>query len=643
MPVKTKIIESMTLDHGMEIDTDEAWRKLTQRQFGGSAGRGFGELVQNGYDGYDPSVDWFERKLDIAATNISISIDDYGAGMSREKLRLLVTLGGTDKANDKSKIGQFGIGFCSMFNPDLGTNRIIVRTRCEGHAVELVFKVIEQGKIPEIETRILNEKLPFSTRITAEFDNSYSVKACLEYAQKCLKTFPCKVKINGHTFSSIWEEARQTGRRIFKSGQCMGFIEPGGWYGIQVSLLRRFEKIMDLSIESVMTGGHGMKYDLRDWARKETPYVEDMSITINCNDLNVPISRDGFYLDGAYSRMTGVINEQMLLLLGKILENQKDQRIVLANQYTLKNKIAAYVIKKIENKDTSDTDPVIKILAKEKIYSVNGKSRKYSLLDIALKRTPDLPVFYSPKQSNLRWLGGSFKHDFIVLPPWQSNGKTSAPDFYDSIFRRIFSDIVDLDDVEYDHDKMADLVKRNIINKESLSPNVQLSKIRELSEKERICVKKIDQVLSHESVKKAIAKNLNLQVSKITSAFFELEDSGGVIATGFLDANGNPLEDDYYTNLGNQDDSDHGEHAKPVLLGLQKDNQFIDSLINTKDKDMPYYMLMYLTHELAMCQKLLVPYSPYFHVVKARLAKDMRQALIDELLFKQANEMEMEK
>lgn len=638
------IIDTITFNHGMRIDKDEAWLKLTQRQFGGTPGRGFGELVQNGYDGYDASVDGSDRRLDIESTDSSIHITDYGVGMDREKLPLLVTLGGTDKANDRTKLGKFGIGFSSMFNPDLGTEKIVVLTMCEGHAVELVFNVIEPGKIPEIKTRLLPETLPFSTRITTEFDNSQSSDICLDYARKFLRTLPCNARINGHPYKSIWEEARQAGHKVFISGQCMGFIQPQGWYGSDVRLLRRFEKIMEISIGSLMTGGHSMKFDLRDWSRKETPYVKNISMTINCNNLNVPISRDGFYLDSAYHQMVKIINEQMMFELENQLKHSSDRQLVLANHFILRNKIARYLDLKIKGKEAVDIHPAVKALAKAKIYPINGRSKLFSLLDLMKMKTENLPLFYSPGQSNLRWLGGAFKHDFIVLPPWLSNRDmpATAPDFYNVIFKRVFPDVVNLDDVEYDHDKMASLVKQGIIEKESLSPNVQLTRIRKLNKKELSCIEKIDRVLSHDSVKKAIAKNLNLQVSRINAAFFELENSGGVIATGFLDKHGNPLEQDYYSNMVDPDGSDSDDHARPILLGIQKDNVFIDSLINTDDEDMPYYMLMYLIHELAMCQKLLVPYSPYFHVVKSRLAKDMRQAMVEQLLSKQETGKKME-
>ena len=41
------IVDSLEMRHGLDIDIDEGWRKLTSRQFGGDPGRAFGEFIQN--------------------------------------------------------------------------------------------------------------------------------------------------------------------------------------------------------------------------------------------------------------------------------------------------------------------------------------------------------------------------------------------------------------------------------------------------------------------------------------------------------------------------------------------------------------------------------------------------------------------
>ncbi len=131
----TAAFDVIEFPHGLDVDLDEGWPKLIARQFGGDPGRGFCELIQNAIDSYPAGMDWSDRLVHIASGPYRLAITDWGEGLSRERLRLLTTLGGTDKAGDASRIGQFGIGFFAIFNPALGTRRVTVTTRCEGHTV----------------------------------------------------------------------------------------------------------------------------------------------------------------------------------------------------------------------------------------------------------------------------------------------------------------------------------------------------------------------------------------------------------------------------------------------------------------------------------------------------------------------------
>lgn len=88
------IIKEITLSQGMEIDVSEAWRKLISSQFGGSPGRGFGELIQNFLDSYPASTPWEERRGEIRTTKNEIILVDFGEGMNRQRLKLMLTLGG---------------------------------------------------------------------------------------------------------------------------------------------------------------------------------------------------------------------------------------------------------------------------------------------------------------------------------------------------------------------------------------------------------------------------------------------------------------------------------------------------------------------------------------------------------------------
>ncbi len=621
---------------GIEIDLDEAWRKLISNQFTGSAGRGFGELVQNFLDSYPSSTPWDERQGKIKSGKGWISIIDFGEGMDRDRLALLVTLGGTDKNNNISKIGTFGIGFFSIFNPKLKTRKVRVITQCEGQVVEILFVVKEPGKRPQISTRILKKTISFSTEVKVEFDDPASVGQCLDHAESCLKYYPCRVTINGRPYVSIWQQAEKRGSRMFKEGHCDGFVETGGGLRNHVTLLCKYEYLMFLPLNSLITGGHSITYDLRDFKRNSMPFLDDVSTTINCNNLNVTISRDSFSMNLAYNTMVRTLADVMVKELGYHLEQNSTPEFILPNQYILINKLSDYVINP-ENNDSLDKKEelaVISRLAKAKVYRINGRREYYSLADLFELKSESLPLFYSPKQDNLRWLGGNFKHDFIVLPPYCNKGG-GAPDFYDLIFKSIFVDVVNLDTIRQQNDRLKELVEAGVVEKEALSPEVQFEGERDLDEKELKLLEELDLFFAHQGIREAITKNLHLPVKHIRTVFFDVKDQKAVIATGLFDDEGKALPDTVHCNLDIEDEEGQPLPQKDnqtLMLGLHRNHELIRSIIANKDPHRLYFSLPILAHELALCQKLLVPYSPCYHLVKEQLARDMRKALMEHLL-----------
>jgi hypothetical protein len=634
---ETKIIDCLELPHGLEIDLDEGWRKLISRQFGGDPGRAFGELIQNLLDSYPSNTPWEERRGEIETNKNSISITDYGEGMDRERLKLITTLGGTDKSNDPSKIGTFGVGFFSVFNPKLGTETVRVITRCEGHTVELVFYVEHPEKRPRISTQVLQSTPSFSTKIEVKFNNNNSVKKCLEHATVCLKYYPCRIFVNGQLLASVWEEARDSGAVMFAQDHCHGFITTRQWGDSIVRLLCKYQYLMYLSIPGLITGGHDMTHDLRDYHRKEVPFLPALDMTLNCNNLMVTISRDNFFLDSAYRAMIKVLARKVLLHLGQNLNDRTEKCLKIANQYILAKKIKAYLQRKSEGKIQtmeSEEDSVIRRLAETKVYRLSGRKQLYSLIDIQKMLSQDIPLFFSSEQTNIRWLKGVFKHDFIVLPPKILLGH-GAPDLYDTLFGEVFEEVVNLDTIMGENEKIIKLVERGIASKSALSPKCKFIKERKLTEEERKLLQKIDVILEDETVKHAIEKNIFIRFRKIQTVFFDLEEQGVVLATGLFEKEGKALEESAYSNFdleGDKGGMTVSKDDQTILLGLSRDHFFIRHLVDVEDTHKAYYALTFLTYELALCQKLLVPYSPFYHVTAQKLAADMRRALMQQLL-----------
>lgn len=631
-----KILENIHLAHGLAIDLDEGWKKLISSQFGGNPGRGFSELIQNLLDSYPPDVPWEKRRGEIETAANSISITDYGEGMALERIELLTTLGGTDKKDDPSKIGKFGLGFFAIFNPKLGTKEVKVTTCCEGQSVELVFIVNASEKKPNISARILNDKIPYSTRIKVKFNKGFSVKRCMEAAVKNLKYYPCRISVDGKLFSSVWNDAEQSDAYLFSKGHCSGFIKKTAW-GQRVNVLCRYEHIMGTGLSHLITGGQNVKDDLRDYHLREVPYVKGFAAVINCNNLDVTIGRDSFYMNRAYETMIEVLSHGLMRQLNQILVERANVSLILANQYIMRNKIKHYLkLKEDQNHDRIEDleRTVVRELAEAKVYRISGRKGFFSLEDLKDMLSSDTPLFFSPLQTGLRWLAGTFIHDFIVLPSI-CNLHGGAPGFYDAIFGAVFDDVVNLDTVKEDTERIKKLVDRGIVDESALHPNCEIIGEREFTSAEQNILNEIDRMLENEEVRHAIVKHLHINVKKIQTVFFTVAEEGATIATGLFDQNGNALQDTVYNNFGSHnpgegipDPKDYNE----ILLGLNREHPLIQHVMDSDDSFKAYYMLTYLAHQLALCQRLLVPYSPFYHLVKERLASDMRKALMNQLL-----------
>lgn len=628
---ETAVVEEIRLETGIDIDISEAWNKLRSSQFGGNPGRGFSELIQNALDSYPNHLPWEKKRVDIETGATEITIIDFGEGLDRKRLRLLTTLGGTDKELDPDKIGKFGIGFVAIFNPKLDTKRVQVLTCCEGEYVELLFTVADSAKRPVIEAKVHDSPFHFSTRIIVQFGSDDASEQCLDDAKRRLEYYPCNITIDKNPFSSIWQRARENKAIFFSEGSCYGFLDQNHW-NKWITVLCKYEYLLRIPLPNLLTGGPNNQNDLRDYYCKEVPYLPQFSISLNCNDLAVTISRDSFRLDHNYTKMIRVLADVLMLELCKEIDEEINEETILANQYILRNQIAAFL--KQPSRVEGKNDFVLKKLAEAKVYRMNGKNTLYSLRDLFSELTEGLPLYFSPDRKNLRWVGGSFKHDFIVLPT-KCSANNGAPQFYDDLFLTVFEDIVNLDTIQENQEKIKDLVNRNIVSKESLTPQTRILGTRSISPVEKDFIERINRIIKHPDVALAIKRNIHISYDHAECVYFDSDGKNAYIATGLFAANGQALNKMVLANMSRkrQDQESAGfKKLDTVYIGVLRRHQIIDFLINCDDDHKEYYAITYLSHELALCQRHLVPYSDFYHVVKDRLAEDVRKAVMSELL-----------
>jgi hypothetical protein len=634
METDERILAEKILENGFEIDIDEGWNKLTTSQFGGSPGRAFSELIQNAIDSYPSGTPWNERKGEIDTTYDSISITDWGEGMDTKRLSLLTTAGGTDKFGDDNKIGQFGLGFISIFNPKLETELVVVNTKCDGHTVELVFSIMDPVKRPEIKLRILEKTTDYSTKISIRFKNHNSVNQCIDYARKSLTYYPCNMKINGQLFKSIWQKKENGYFMEFEEKACMGLIRKSKTW-LNFNLLCKYELVTNTSLAGFITGCRNMKYNLEDYSNNSTPYISDVEVLFNVDNLRLTISRDNYYLNWVYVEAKNLLNRKLRYFLYLELLNKMNLMVVIANQYIFRYEIKDYIDNREDDEKYSrEENKLIKLLAETPAYRINGRPGLYSLVKMRKMLRQGLPFYYSPERTNLRWLGGTYKHDFVTIPD-ECRIVSGAPRLFDSIFEAVYQDIVNLDSIMGNPKKIHDLVERGLVNKSALSPVCKILGSREISDKESKLLEDLYQILQQEEIAEMIGKNLQISINSIKPIFFSIKDEGAYLSTGLFDMKGKPISEEFLSNMICPADDKNPQKMNnrvDILLGLNLDHPFIYYLTECKNPQRGYYALTFLSHELALCQKMLVPYSPFYHLVKEKLAQDMRKVLMNNLL-----------
>lgn len=635
MEHKTEIENNsnFVIPEGLRIDLEEGWKKIISRQFGGNPGKGFGELIQNFLDSYDSGIPWSNRHGIITFGDNWVSLKDFGSGLNLDKIKLVTSMGGTDKSSDALKIGKFGIGFFSIFNPKLGTRKVEITTKCEGEAIRLEYIIVKDGERPVLNSEVLDYPIDFSTEVKVYFDRSGSVKQCIDYGRDCLRYYPCDIKINGTSYQSVWDDAAYSNAFFFNKDYCNGFFRTGNSFK-STTILCKYEYISEFPLRYFITGGYNVQHNLNDFQATETPFLLGMNMVLNCNQLSVTISRDSFYLDYNYKNMISDLNESLLEFMDHQFRDLSDE-IKLANLFILRKRIKSYWENRTgKPKNLSSPESVFEKLLNARLFSINGKKRNFSLLELQELKSDGIPFFFSEDHAHLRWLGGAFKHDYIVIPDPCLVDK-GAPDFYNSLFNSLFDDVIHLDTINEDRAKINSMIERGIIRKESLEPGCNFIETRVLSRKENHLLEKFEILLNRIEILETIERNINIPIKYIHPSFFILKNGGIHISTGMFDQHQKPINDDFISNfvaLKEEISADDRLSMKnTVLLGLCLNHPFVRKLIESEDPQKEYFALTYIAHELTSCQKLLSPHSSFFQLVKSRLSSELQKHMLTEL------------
>ena len=621
------VLDTILKPKGFEFDLNEAFRKLATSQFGGNPGRGFCELIQNGFDSYPSTVPREQRRIEISRSENMLGIRDFGEGMSVERINLLATLGGTDKQGSEDKIGKFGIGFFAIFNPNLKTAKVTVRTRCGSRIVLLQFIVDDSDP-----TRVPALRAEFSrqdpegwqgTDVEVRFRSADIVDLCLGEAQKFTRYFPCPVWLDGKPMgSNIWEEAHRKGARFFEDSRSHGFLEPDP-YRNNIFILCRYEPVLELPLAGLVSGNRHDATTLEGLRTRSVPYVPDIKTIINDNHLNVTVSRDGVRTDADYWAMLRSVTEVHMGELRSRLSGKSGPRLALGNQFVFADQIHCCLNSSKAAKSYAYHE-IVAALADFPNYRLAGQADPVSLRHIWNKRSPRLPVFFSPRGLSSTWLGGAFEHDFIVIPPEPEN-LPWVPGMHDKLFSAVFKDVVNLDTIEQDPERIQALASRGIVPPDLLAPKCEIIGTLQTSAAERQFLTEIDQILTLPEVRRSVQEHLHLPTPPTRATLFVPRHQGLLVTTGLFESDGRIY----------RPESEPAEPSVPrreIVLGLMRTDPLVQRLVHSRDPHRACYAVSMLAHLLVGCQRMLAPGSSFRNWVTCELGRSLRNILADKIL-----------
>jgi hypothetical protein len=599
------------------VNVEEAWRKLTSRQFSIDPARGLEEIISNAVDSYPDSTPREIVKIALDFTDDSVAITDWGEGMSLGCIDCLLTLGGSDKRFDDKKIGQFGIGFCSLFNPALGTKQVVVTTCCEGAPVELTFIVNDPDKPPAITSRVLNRQISYSTRVYARFGAMSAPQKCRSWIEERAQYYPYHVVINKNKHPSLWDKA--PGVYHFQTEHTRGRIHHSSFPWARV--LCKYCYVASATVSSLQKPADHYK-NINDYV--DFPYIPGYAIDINCDDLSVVLSRNSFYIDNGFHRM---MRELGVIMKGKLLESlsvksltaTSRERLVLTNQYIFRSKIRDLFGQVVAKSYTFDAASVEHVLFEAKLYSIDGKKGLFSLKEFAEMKTPDLPLFFCTKIESLSWLGRQYKHDFIVLPP-KTEAFDEPPDFlYKLLNGCLPSMVVNLDTIHNNPDVLKSLVEKGFIDPALMVRDIRLQQKVQLGQDEEVLLTEMTGWMQKPEIYEAIKKNFLFPVRRIDVGFFDASGRERNVLAALFDENGKLL-------IRSPAEIALQPAMERVFIGLNSSSPLFSILKRSKKRNRSYYILGIIAHELVCTQKI-IPHSAKFYYLKNHLEKDLVNAL----------------
>ncbi len=382
-----------------------------------------------------------EIKISVNQDASTFSIEDSGIGMTRSELinnigtiassgtlRFLKQMSTENKPIDASMIGQFGVGFYSVF---MVADEVTVETRhAKSDSKGFRWKSVEGGRytIEEIDKPNRGTKISFTLRDDAkEFSEEFRIKSIIKKYSNFVD-FPIMVGDEKCNFvSALWQKRKDdvTDEELqeFYKYLSNDFQAPLGHLHVALEGSVNFKALLFIPESGPLgvfknsdpKGLHlySSRILIQDHCTDLLPrYLSFVEGVVDCEDLPLNVSREVTQSSPVMSKINKVLTNRIISLLEEWANND-------AEKYETFYKSSASLLKTGVNTDFTNKDKLIDLLRFESSVLVPGKFT--SLKDyVARMKDDQQEIYYAAgehrealeRNPNLEYFK---KHDIEVL------------------------------------------------------------------------------------------------------------------------------------------------------------------------------------------------------------------------------------
>lgn len=638
--------------NGFKINKQQCISKLISRQKGDPANL-ISEALDNLLDEYTiHNFDPVDRVINIHSNGRdTISLCNQCIGLSEEDLQNLVTIGGTAKQNsEQSLYGIRGIGILSILNPELVDEFEITFFYRPIKAYRRLIFYWDEDDIYHNIVEPQRKDYPFTCEYHIRLISSRTFLRVKNIIERRLYYLPYPSYYNSELFDNQYKNSLLN--RSDERHQVA--IKAKSYNDVEYLVLNNYKYIRSFySTPSIIHGGYNKTDSLLDeyidgFFHRRTPYsylkilfpfVKNVNLICNSNNLNLTTSKENIYLDYAYHNLLQFTKTVILEYLLMEYDNLSED-LILNNLYIFKEKLLESITS--ESIEESDLEKVfVSRLLDSRIWRIVNSSEKYSLRQIYLKiKDSEKPLFYTIKGDNLNFAYGRFKHSFILSA---SRGLTfrSDPVLFDKILAEVFTpeDSFNLDNIYNDPDKIERLVERGVVNAEDLFPKVTFKETRDLSFAELEFISLLSKFFNKKKIKRIISKILFYEVDKINIGLYDVVNGDtGVLNASFFNADGEFLLDNRLTNFKIAENIKYKNppvisldlnQSQKVFLGLNRGSFELNYVIRNSADQPIEYALMYVCTELVSTQKYIASDTQIYYRLRNNLLQEIWDYVIE--------------